>query len=146
MPPTQTLCFRTEKAQKCVFFITGWSKITGPKNKKLLNNVSYLFYIHVTCEKSTTYAKFRKNPKNHLKYFFKHLLVTSFWKIKMKIIFFSPPGGARELNLRPFDSELKTTSGCSNSSISKKITQNSLFSFYQYGDALLIISKISANF
>ena len=56
--------------------------------------------------------------------------MTSFSKIKLKIIFFSPPGGARELKLRPFDSESKTTSGCSNSLISKKITPNSLFSFY----------------
>ena len=52
-------------------------------------------------------------------------------KKKLKIIFFSPPGGARELKLQPFDSESKTTSGCTNSLISKKITPNSLFSFYQ---------------
>ena len=51
---------------------------------------------------------------------------------KLKIIFFSPPGGAREQKLQPIDSESKTTSGCSNSFISKKITPNSLFSFYQY--------------
>ena len=44
----------------------------------------------------------------------------------MKIIFFSPPFGARELKLRPFDSESKTTSDCSNSLFSKKITPNSL--------------------
>ena len=41
-------------------------------------------------------------------------------KKKSKIIFFSPPGGARELKLRPFDSESKTTSDCSNSLFSKK--------------------------
>ena len=29
-------------------------------------------------------------------------------------IFFSTSGGARELKLQPFDSESKTTSGCSN--------------------------------
>ena len=69
MPPTQTLGTRAKKAQKCGFFIAGLSKITGPKNKKLQNNVSFLFYIHVTREKSTTYAKFEKNLKNHLKYF-----------------------------------------------------------------------------
>ena len=69
MPPTQTLCSRAKKAQKCVFFIAGLSKITRPKNKKLQNSVNCLFYIHVTREKSTTYAKFEKNPKNHLKYF-----------------------------------------------------------------------------
>ena len=71
MPPTQTLCSRAKKAQKCVFFIAGLSKIIGPKNKKLQNSVSFDFYIHVKCEKSTTYAKFGKNPKNHLKYFLK---------------------------------------------------------------------------
>ena len=58
--------------------------------------------------------------------------MTSFWKKKLKIIFFSPPGGARELKLRPFDSESKTTSGCSNCLILKKITPNNLFSFYQW--------------
>ena len=52
-------------------------------------------------------------------------------KKKLKIIFFLPPGGARELKLQPFDSESKTPSDCSNSLISKKITPNSLFSFYQ---------------
>ena len=46
----------------------------------------------------------------------------------MKIIFCSPPGAARELKLQSFDSVSKTTSGCSR----KKITLNSLFSFYQY--------------
>ena len=45
-------------------------------------------------------------------------------------IFFSPPGCAREQKLRPFDSESKTTSGCSNNLISKKITPKSLFSFH----------------
>ena len=39
---------------------------------------------------------------------------------KLKIFFFSLPGGVRELKLRPFDSESKTTTGCSNSLISKK--------------------------
>ena len=71
MPPTQTLGPRAKKAQKCGFFIAGLSKITGPKNKKLQNSVSFLFNIHVTCEKSTTYAKFGKKLKNHLKYFLK---------------------------------------------------------------------------
>ena len=70
MPPTQTLGPRAKKAQKCVFFIAELSKIIGPKNKKLQNSVSFLFYIHVTREKSTTYAKFGKNLENHLKYFF----------------------------------------------------------------------------
>ena len=41
-------------------------------------------------------------------------------KKKIENIFFSPPGDARELKLRPFDSESKTSSGCSNSLISKK--------------------------
>ena len=38
---------------------------------------------------------------------------------KMKI-FFLDSGGARAVKLRPFDSESKTASGCSNSLISKK--------------------------
>ena len=70
MPPTQTLCSRAKKAQKCVFFIAGLSNITGPKNKKLQNNDSFLFYIHVPREKSTTYAKFEKMTKNDQKKFF----------------------------------------------------------------------------
>ena len=49
-----------------------------------------------------------------------------------QIIFLAAPGGARELKLRPFDSESKNTSGCSYSLISKKITPKSLFSFYQF--------------
>ena len=60
MSTTQTPCSRAKKAQKCVFFIAGLSKITGPKNKKLQNSDSFLFYIHVKREKSTTYAKFGK--------------------------------------------------------------------------------------
>ena len=71
MPPTQTLGPRAKKAQKCGFFIAGLSKITGPKNKKLQNSVSFLFYIHVTREKSTTYAKFGKKPKKSPKIFLK---------------------------------------------------------------------------
>ena len=63
-PSTQTLGPRAKKAQKCVFFIAGLSKITRPKNKKLRNSNSFLFYIHVTCEKSTTYAKFENNSEN----------------------------------------------------------------------------------
>ena len=45
--------------------------------------------------------------------------MTSFWKKKLKIIFFSPQGGARELKLPSFDSESKTTSGCTNSLLTK---------------------------
>ena len=45
--------------------------------------------------------------------------MTSFCK-KFIIIFLSPPVCARELKLRQFDSESKSTSGCSNSVISKK--------------------------
>ena len=67
--------------------------------------------------------------------------MTSFWKKKLKIIFFSPPGGARELKLRPFDSESKTTSGCSNSLISEKITPNSLFSIYHSKRVKNILTK-----
>ena len=46
--------------------------------------------------------------------------------------FLSQPGDAGKLKLQPFDSELKTTSGCCYRSISKKTTPNSLFSFYHY--------------
>ena len=60
-----------KKSTKMRFFIAGLSKITGPKNKKLQNNVSFLFYIHVTREKSTTYAKFEKMTKNDQKKFFR---------------------------------------------------------------------------
>ena len=67
MPPTQTLCSRAKKAQKCVFFIAGLSKISGPKNKKLRNSISFLFYIHVTSKKSTTYAKFEENGQKRPK-------------------------------------------------------------------------------
>ena len=63
-----------------------------------------------------------------------------FCKKKIENNFFLPPGGARELKLRPFDSESKTTSDCSNSLFSKKITLNSYFSFYQ----LLKIIKTSS--
>ena len=70
MPPTQTLGPRAKKAQKCVFFIAGSSKIIRPKNKNLRNSVSFLFYIHITREKSTTYAKFVKKPRKSPKIFF----------------------------------------------------------------------------
>ena len=42
---------------------------------------------------------------------------------------FSQPGGARELKLQPFDSESKTTSGCSNSLFSKKTPLTVYFHF-----------------
>ena len=41
-------------------------------------------------------------------------------KKKSKIIFFSPPGGTRELKLQSFDSVSKTTSDYSNRLFSKK--------------------------
>ena len=51
------------------------------------------------------------------------LLVTSLYKIfaqkKTKIIFLSPPGGSRELKLRLFDVESKTTLDCLKSFFSK---------------------------
>ena len=58
--------------------------------------------------------KQKKSWKNAHAYLWRH------FEKKLKIIFFSPPGGARELKLRPFDSESKTTSDCSNSLSSKK--------------------------
>ena len=67
MPPTRLLGHRAKKAQKRVFFIAGLSKITGPKNKKLQNSVSFLFYIHITREKQTAYAKFEKNGQKRQK-------------------------------------------------------------------------------
>ena len=60
------------------------------------------------------------------------LLVPSFCEKNIENNSFSPPGGARELELQSFDSESKTTSGCSYSFFSKKITPNSLFSFYRF--------------
>ena len=51
-----------------VLYITWLSKITRPKNKKLLNKLSFLFYIHVVREKSTAYSKYikktQKSPEN----------------------------------------------------------------------------------
>ena len=92
----------------------------------------------------STFLGFHLSSKNLEKRL--RLLVTSFWKKKLKIIFFSPPGGARELKLRPFDSESKTTSDCSNSLFSKKITLNSYFSFYHYycyqGSVRAVLIKI----
>ena len=63
MPPTQNSVYRAKKTQKCAFFIAGLSKIIGPKNKKLQNSTSFLFYIHVIRKKSTTYAKFGQTLK-----------------------------------------------------------------------------------
>ena len=71
MPPTQNSIYRAKKAQKRDFFTARLSKIIGPKNKKPQNDVRFLFYIYVIAQKSTAYAKFRKNPENHLKYFLK---------------------------------------------------------------------------
>ena len=68
-----------------------------------------------------------RTPRGHL---------TFHWKYKLKCFlqvfkfFFSPPGGAGDLKLQPFDSESKTTSDCSNRLFSKKITPDSYFSFY----------------
>ena len=63
-PPTQNLRKIVKKAQKYKYLTGGLMKIIGVKNKKLQNSVSVFFYIHVTREKSTTYAKFGKNSKN----------------------------------------------------------------------------------
>ena len=71
MPPTRKSSPTFKKAQKCKYLTAGLRKIIGVKNKKLQNSVSFLFYIHVTREKSTTYAKFEKNTKNDQKKFFR---------------------------------------------------------------------------
>ena len=71
MPPTQLPLPTSKKAQKCKYLTAGLRKVNRVKNKKLQNDVSFHFYINVIPEKSTTYAKFEKNPKNHLKYFLK---------------------------------------------------------------------------
>ena len=53
------------------------------------------------------------------------------WKVTVKGDFF------RKLTVSTvFDSESKTTSDCTNSLFSKKITLNSYFSFYQYSKLL----------
>ena len=57
-PPTRLLVPKSKKAQKCVFFAAGLSKVIEPKNKKTLKSVCFLFYIYVTFEKLTAYAKF----------------------------------------------------------------------------------------
>ena len=64
MPPTRKTSPTLKKAQKCKYLTAGLSKITGPKNEKLQNSISFHFYIHVMTIKSTTYAKFGKNSKN----------------------------------------------------------------------------------
>ena len=56
-----------------------------------------------------------------------------FFELEIENNFLSPPDGTRELKLRPFDSESKTPSDRSNSLFSKKITPDSLFSFYHNG-------------
>ena len=64
MPPTQLPLPTSKKAQKCKYLTAGLRTIIGVKNKKLQNSVSFLFYIHVICEKATTYVKFvKKTPK-----------------------------------------------------------------------------------
>ena len=65
--------------------------------------------------------KLKKARKNAYAYSWRHFVK------KSKIIFFSPPGGARKLKLRSFDSESKITSDCRNFSISKKITLDCFF-------------------
>ena len=64
MPPTRKTSPTLKKAQKCKYLTAGLSKITGPKNEKSQNSISFHFYIHVMTLKSTTYAKFGKNSKN----------------------------------------------------------------------------------
>ena len=71
MPPTQLPLPTSKKAQKCKYLTAGLRKIIGVKNKKLQNSVSFPFYIHITREKSTTYAKFGKKPRKSAKIFFK---------------------------------------------------------------------------
>ena len=65
MPLTRLPLPTSKKAQKCKYLTTGLSRITGPKNKKLKNSISFHFYIHVMTIKSTTYAKFGKKSKNY---------------------------------------------------------------------------------
>ena len=61
------------------------------------------------------------------------VFIRYFWLNEMlrKVLhfFFSPPDGARDLKLRPFDSKSKTTSGCSNSLFSKKSPLTVCFHF-----------------
>ena len=61
--------YRAKKTQKYVFLEAGLRKIMELKNKETLNSVRFLFYIYVTRDKSTAYAKFaKKKTKNHLKF------------------------------------------------------------------------------
>ena len=70
MPPTQLPLPTPKKAQKCKYLTAGLRKIIRVKNKKLQNDISFLFYTHDTREKSTTFAKFGKKQKSP-KIFFK---------------------------------------------------------------------------
>ena len=63
MPSTRKSSPTFKKAQNGKYLTTGLRKIIGVKNKKLQNSVSFIFYIHVTREKSTTYAKFGKKQQ-----------------------------------------------------------------------------------
>ena len=78
---------------------------------------------------STFYSllfKLKKSGKNAYAYAWRHFVK------KMKIIFISPSGCARELKLRSFDSKSKTTSDCSNRFFPKKITLENQLSFCQW--------------
>ena len=63
----QNSVYRAKKAQKRFFFIAGLSKITGPKNKKLRNSVSFLC-LFMSNVKNPPPTQNLKNPKNYLKY------------------------------------------------------------------------------
>ena len=95
----------------------------------IINLTNYMIKLQFSFhwEKKIFHTFFLKiSDKNAIAYSWRHL-----WQ-KNENNFFPRPGCAKELKLRPFDSKSKTRSGCSNSSFSKKITPNSLFSFYQF--------------
>ena len=97
----------------------------------LILTVRQNFFTNSTISRGTDAEIYCKNTKtDYISIWINYLTEIIKRKIKFKIIF-SPPGGARELKIRPFDSESNSTSGCSKSLTSKKLTPNSLFSFYQ---------------
>ena len=71
-------------------------------------------------EKKYNFHFFLQNDVTSRRGRFYQIFLADFVK-KLENNFFSPRGGARELKLQPFDSESKTSSGCSDSLFSKTI-------------------------
>ena len=117
----------------CQFFVThliekGSEGIIQMFFLTLISSHPYCFY-GISCTISRVRTGLGRKLKNWpISSIFQALKFRNIEKTKLKINFFSSPSGARELKLQSYESESKTTSGCSNSLISKIITLNSLFS------------------